>query len=965
VETKFTKRVTSVILLVASMVSLSAVGAGPVAAFPGAGRASVSADVEREMSASSGSMVSVIVRFRQQADVHRRRTGTRQDRQRSLIDEMKTVANATQRPVDSLLTTRRREGRVGKYEALWVINGLSVTASPDVIDELSRRTDVESITSDTVDIVPSTLPPVPATASADSAVINAPTLWSQGFYGQGVVIADLDTGVDATHPDLSGSYRGGSNSWFDPYGQHSTPTDLSGHGTATTGIIVGGDSSGVTIGVAPGAKWIAAKIFNDAGTATATAIHQAMQWVLDPDGNPATADAPQVVNNSWAYGTPGCNLQFQPDLQAMRAAGIIPVFAAGNYGPGTGTSVSPANYPEALAVGSTDNTDFIDPGTSVGPSACGEASTTYPDLVAPGYNIYTTDLHGFYQWGSGTSFAAPHVTGALALLLSAQPSAGASVEAALSSSAVDLGVVGADNIYGHGRIDAAAALQLLQSPPPPPTTTTTTVPPTTTTTTVPPTATTTTVPPTATTTTVPPTATTTTVPPTATTTTVPPTTTTTLPASPPVAAGLVINPNASSGSTAVTVNATVTADAALSVARAEFFVDSVGAPGGGRAMGGTFGAATSSVSATLTSGDLGALAEGIHTISVLGQDSTGAWSPAVTGNLLIDRTGPTFTSMTLSPSSAVAGGVTTVTATIAGATDGSGSGLAGGEYWIGTTAPTPGSGTAFTGLALILSVSSPAAGNYTVSVRLRDAIGNWGGTRSATLTVSPPIPPGFSDGFESGTLPGAWSSRSTSSTTRLAVATNAALVGAYGLRAQGNDTNYVQYNFTRSAPVHDARFAFRPNLNQSSSQVILAAATSSSFSNTVYRIRYRLIGSTPQVQIQVGTTNTNAVWSNLAGGSTTNTIEVLWQAVGSAGSAPGTLTLIVNGVRVQSLGTTSTAAPASIRLGSVSNGSSSIIEYFDAFASTYSEPAVLPQQLGVARSRPILTQSRWFTSRYR
>ena len=60
------------------------------------------------------------------------------------------------------------------------------------------------------------------------------------------------------------------------------------------------------------------------------------------------------MNNSWAYGPPGCNLEFQADLQALRSAGIVPVFAAGNYGPGSQTSVSPANYPEALSVGAVD-----------------------------------------------------------------------------------------------------------------------------------------------------------------------------------------------------------------------------------------------------------------------------------------------------------------------------------------------------------------------------------------------------------------------------------------------------------------------------------------------------------------------------------------------------------------------------------------------------------------------------------
>ena len=411
------------------------------------------------------------------------------------------------------------------------------------------------------------------------------------------------------------------------------------------------------------------------------------------------------------------------------------------------------------------------------------------------------------------------------------------------------------------------------------------------------------------------------------------------------------------------VAATITADPSLTVTQAESFVDAVGAPGTGRAMTGSFGASTANVSTTLTAADMAALVDGVHTISVQGRDSTGTWSAPVSGSLLIDRTGPAFTSLTLTPATAVAGGTTMVTATIGGAGDGSGSGVAGGEYWVGSTIPAPGSGTAFTGLAPTISVSSPAAGNYTVSVRLRDALGNWGGSRSATLTVTSPIPVGFSDGFESGTLPGAWSSRSTTNTTRLAVATNAALVGTYGLRAQGNNTNYVQYNLTPSAPVYDARFVFRPNANRSSSQVIFAAATSSSFSNTVYRVRYRLNGSMPQVQIQVGTTNTNPVWSNLTGGSANNVIDVVWQAAGSAGSAPGTLRLMVNGVRVQTLATTSTAAPASIRLGSVSNGSSSIVEFFDAFASSYTESGLTMQGSSLLRSRTIPTQTPWFNSR--
>src|SRR4030042_6296378 len=247
------------------------------------------------------------------------------------------------------------------------------------------------------------------------SAIHAPALWDLGYYGQGVVVANMDTGVDLSHPELGSRWRGGSDSWYDPYNQHpTTPTDISGHGTWTMGVMVAADGSGTTLGVAPQAQWIAVKIFNDSGSATATAIHLGFQWLLDPDGNPATADAPQVVNNSWVFSSPGCNLEFQHDLQSLRAADILPVFSAGNYGPNGSTSASPANYPEAFAVGAVDNNDQIAAFSSRGPSACGETQSIYPELVAPGVGIKSTDLYGFYTYATGTSLAAPQVSGALA-----------------------------------------------------------------------------------------------------------------------------------------------------------------------------------------------------------------------------------------------------------------------------------------------------------------------------------------------------------------------------------------------------------------------------------------------------------------------------------------------------------------------------------------------------------------------
>jgi subtilisin family serine protease len=312
-------------------------------------------------------------------------------------------------------------------------------------------------------------------------VVNTPSLWSLGYEGQGIVVANMDTGVSYTHPDLNEQWRGGSNSWYDPYGQHpTTPTDVNGHGTWTMGVMVGRDAGGTSIGMAPQASWIAVKIFNDKNVATTSAIHLGFQWLLNPDGNLQTSDAPDVVNNSWTMSAPGCDLSFEPDLQALVAAGITPVFAAGNYGPGGSTSASPANNPSAFAVGATDDNDAIYWLSSRGPNSCGQASTTYPAVVAPGVDIRSSDLYGLYYSSTGTSLAAPHVSGAIALLLNAFPGLSvADLRAALTASAYDLGSAGPDNTFGSGRIDVLAAYDFIASgniPTPTPTATPTVTP---------------------------------------------------------------------------------------------------------------------------------------------------------------------------------------------------------------------------------------------------------------------------------------------------------------------------------------------------------------------------------------------------------------------------------------------------------------------------------------------------------
>jgi bacillopeptidase F len=386
-------------------------------------------------------------------------------RRHQIVARLQNAARADAAPIlDFLAQNDARSVRL-----LWVASAIAARARREVIWTLLTRSDVAEVQLDHALYAPI------ATAAAGSVpewninAVRAPELWSRGFLGAGAVVALFDTGVDVNHPELFASYRGGTNSWKDPYGRHATPDDdSSGHGTQALGIVLGGSLGGTSIGVAPSAQWIAAKIFDDAGTASESAVHLAFQWALDPDGNPATDDAPDVVSNSWDIaGENSCDSRFQTDIDALRAADIAVVFAAGNYGPAPATSVGPANNVRVTSVGAIDINNHVPLFSSRGPSACD--GSIYPKVVAPGVNIYTTDisLAGVAQYTlvDGTSFSAPHVAGVIALLRAAVPTASAAeVEAAIALTARDLGPPGPDQDYGYGLVDAVAAYELLSHP---------------------------------------------------------------------------------------------------------------------------------------------------------------------------------------------------------------------------------------------------------------------------------------------------------------------------------------------------------------------------------------------------------------------------------------------------------------------------------------------------------------------
>lgn len=435
--------------------------------------AEITPELESELDRSQpGEDVSVIVRFRAPVDLERMANGKRQGRRATMIRALRAKAKLENRRLRPLLASHGAK----RERQLWLINGRAMTVPAAAVRRIAMSPRVASVSLDrriTLAAVPASCGYSPAGWNLDA--VRASELWALGYDGSGIVVGSLDSGVDPDHPDIGARWRGGSNSWFDPNGEHPTPADANGHGTGSMGILVGGAAGGEPIGMAPGAQWISAKIFDDSGSASLSAIHAAFQWMLDPDGNPATDDAADVVNNSWVLNNTidQCDTEFQADIDALKAADIAVVFSAGNTGPGFATSVSPANHPQSLAVGAVGEAFgflYVSGSSARGPSACGGG--IYPQIAAPGGDVATADLTfggifpDSYACVSGTSFAAPHVAGAMALLKGAMqsqqlPVSTSQLEAALLASAVDMGAAGPDQEWGNGLLDVMAAYDWL------------------------------------------------------------------------------------------------------------------------------------------------------------------------------------------------------------------------------------------------------------------------------------------------------------------------------------------------------------------------------------------------------------------------------------------------------------------------------------------------------------------------
>ncbi len=444
---------------------------------------------------------------------------TKQEKTLFVYQKLTEAAQRSQPPLIQALSARGAQ-----YRPFWITNVIWARGDLALIQSIASRPDVWHVYANPQVHLQEPLQPPDAPLLAESAnsspetiewniaKVNAPKVWASGYTGQGVVIAGADTGYWWEHPALKNHYRGwdgtavnNNYSWHDAIhagggacGPDSPePCDDYNHGTHTMGIMVGDDGNGKQIGMAPGAKWIGCRNM-DVGTGSPVTYTECFQFFLAPtdlnNNNPRPELAPDVINNSW--GCPQYENCTTPNIllnivDTLKAAGIVVVSSAGNNGSTCGSVNEPiAIYPSAFSVGATNSSDIIASFSSRGPVVVDSSYRLKPDISAPGVNILSsicargmsgqcdTSPSSLYGNMNGTSMAAPHVTGLVALLISARPDLRGHVDEiirTIEQTAVpristqdcpsDIPGSGGqvpNNIYGWGRIDAKQALLAIQ-----------------------------------------------------------------------------------------------------------------------------------------------------------------------------------------------------------------------------------------------------------------------------------------------------------------------------------------------------------------------------------------------------------------------------------------------------------------------------------------------------------------------
>ena len=462
----------------------------PATAF---GAAEIDSNLEAAMKAAApGEHVKALLYLHDQLDYDtlndqfKAERATRAHRHQVGMELLQGMAEHSQFELLAAIEQLEASGEVAGHRSFWIANLVQVDASVEAIGLLSQRDDVMMMYLDhPIELVAPVEPDSKPVEGARGAVaepgviaVRADECWDAGYDGQGTLVANIDTGVDGSHPCLASRWRGNEPgyaqewAWHDPYLNQFPPYDYNGHGTHTMGTIAGG-APGQVVGVAPGAQWIAsAPIDREGIEQTVADAIEAFQWMTDPDGDPATSwDVPHVCSNSWglvsSHGYPECDQTFWSYIDNCELLGTVVLFSAGNEGssglrrPGD-RATDEYRICAVAAIDPYSSSWPVASFSSRGPTYCTLDGTAAikPDISAPGVNTYSAYPGGGYASLSGTSMASPHVNGVVAIMCQANPNLPPEViKQIIYDTAYDLGTSGKDNDYGWGMIDAWESLQ--------------------------------------------------------------------------------------------------------------------------------------------------------------------------------------------------------------------------------------------------------------------------------------------------------------------------------------------------------------------------------------------------------------------------------------------------------------------------------------------------------------------------
>lgn len=350
-------------------------------------------------------------------------------------------------PGHSLRDLQERTAFPAREIGLARLNIYRVDVPADQVGEFARELaalpEVAYVEPDGVVTAQDVIPNDPAFPAQYALVnIRAPQGWDVTTGSHLVTIAIVDTGVDHTHPELASKLLAG----YDFVNGDSDPQDDNGHGTHVAGIAAALGNNGIGMaGVSWGARILPVKVLNALNTGTYSNVAAGIVWATDQGAH--------IINLSLGGSSPSLTLESAVNYAA--AHGVLMSAAAGNTG---GAILYPARYADVIAVASTNAANLRAPSSAFGPEL---------DLSAPGVSIYSLAPGGGYTTLSGTSMSAPHVSGALALLLSLPGVGPMQARSSLETTALDLDAPGWDVFTGYGLIQLDTALALALPTPTP------------------------------------------------------------------------------------------------------------------------------------------------------------------------------------------------------------------------------------------------------------------------------------------------------------------------------------------------------------------------------------------------------------------------------------------------------------------------------------------------------------------